>query len=228
MKPIIFCDFDGTITETDNIFSLMTEFAPQESEKIAKAMMEQTISFKDGLSAMFHLLSTQQKDEVIQYLMDTAIIREGFGDFVRYAQDHGIPFYIVSGGVDFFIEPLVDKYGPFSGIYCNKADFSGEQIKLIYSNSCDEECAKYSTQGCGCCKPSVMRKVANEDHFKIVIGDSLSDFEAAKQADIVLARDHLIQHCEELHVPYKPFITFHDCLKLVQELMETKHTVQAT
>ncbi|MGE7986770.1 MtnX-like HAD-IB family phosphatase [Lysinibacillus fusiformis] len=228
MKPIIFCDFDGTITETDNIFSLMTEFAPQESEKIAKAMMEQTISFKDGLSAMFHLLSTQQKDEVIQYLMDTAVIREGFGDFVQYAKDHGIPFYIVSGGVDFFIEPLVEKYGPFSGIYCNKADFSGEQIKLIYSNSCDEECAKYSTQGCGCCKPSVMRKVAKEDHFKIVIGDSLSDFEAAKQAHIVLARDHLIQRCEELHVPYKPFTTFHDCLKIVQELMETKHTVPAT
>ncbi|AMO31898.1 MtnX-like HAD-IB family phosphatase [Lysinibacillus sp. fkY74-1] len=228
MKPIIFCDFDGTITETDNIFSLMTEFVPQESEKIAKAMMEQTISFKDGLSAMFHLLSTEQKDEVIQYLMDTAVIREGFEDFVRYAQNHDIPFYIVSGGVDFFIEPLVEKYGPFSGIYCNKADFSGEQIKLIYSNSCDEECAKYSTQGCGCCKPSVMRKVAKEEHFKIVIGDSLSDFEAAKQADIVLARDHLIQRCEELHVSYKPFITFHDCLKIVQELMETNHAVPTT
>lgn len=71
MKPIIFCDFDGTITETDNIFSLMTEFVPEESEKIAQAMMEQTISFKDGLSAMFHLLSTHQKDEVIQYLMES-------------------------------------------------------------------------------------------------------------------------------------------------------------
>lgn len=56
----------------------MTEFVPEESEKIAQAMMEQTISFKDGLSAMFHLLSSQQKDEVIQYLMDSAVIREGF------------------------------------------------------------------------------------------------------------------------------------------------------
>jgi len=203
----------------------MTEFVPEESEKIAQAMMEQTISFKDGLSAMFHLLSTQQKDEVIQYLMDTAVIREGFGDFVRYTQDNDIPFYIVSGEVDFFIDPLVEKYGPFSGIYCNKADFSGEQIKLIYPNSCDEECTKYSTQGCGCCKPSVMRKVAKEDHFKIVIGDSLSDFEAAKQADIVLARDHLIQRCEELQVSYKPFATFHDCLKIVQELMKSKSAV---
>ena len=67
-----------------------------------------------------------------------------------------------------------------------------------------------------------MRKLAKEDHYKIVIGDSLSDFEAAKLADIVLARDHLIQRCEELHVPYRPFTTFHDCLKIIQELVESK------
>ncbi|WP_053996922.1 hypothetical protein [Lysinibacillus macroides] len=86
MKPIIFCDFDGTITETDNIFSLMTQFVPEESQKIVEAMITQTLSFKDGLSAMFQLLATQQKDDIIQYLTDTAKIREGFGEFVRYAQ----------------------------------------------------------------------------------------------------------------------------------------------
>ena len=61
MQPIIFCDFDGTITETDNIVSLMTHFVPEESEKIAQAMVAQTITFKDGVSAMFELLSTHQK-----------------------------------------------------------------------------------------------------------------------------------------------------------------------
>lgn len=225
MKPIIFCDFDGTITETDNIVSLMTQFVPEESEKIAKAMMEQTITFKDGVSAMFALLSTKQKNAVIQYLLDTAIIREGFGDFVRYAQENHIPFYIVSGGVDFFIEPLLKKYGPFSGIYCNSADFSEQQIKLVFPNSCDEECAKFDVQGCGCCKPSVMRKVAQSNHFKIVIGDSLSDFEAAKQADLVFARDHLIKRCKDLHLPYKPFETFYDCLEAVKKLIEAEKVV---
>ena len=225
MKPIIFCDFDGTITETDNIVSLMTQFVPEESEKIAKAMMKQTISFKDGVSAMFELLSTKQKDTVIQYLLDTAIIREGFGDFVRFAREEHIPFYIVSGGVDFFIEPLLKKHGPFSGIYCNSADFSEQQIKLVFPNSCDEECEKFETQGCGCCKPSVMRKVAQSDHFKIVIGDSLSDFEAAKQADLVLARDYLIKRCEDLHIPHKHFETFYDCLDAVKELIKVNKAI---
>ncbi len=220
LKPIIFCDFDGTITETDNIISLMTQFVPEESKKIAKSMMEKTITFKDGVSAMFELLSANQKDAVVQYLLDTTIIRKGFGDFVRFAQEEHIPFYIVSGGVDFFIEPLLKRYGPFSGVYCNSADFSGQQIKLVFPNSCDKECTKFKSQGCGCCKPSVMRKVAQKEHFKIVIGDSLSDFEAAKQADLVLARDHLIKRCEDLHLPYKPFETFYDCLDAIKELIK--------
>lgn len=198
----------------------MTHFVPEQSEKIAKAMMAQTISFKDGITAMFELLSTSQKDDIIQYLMETAVIREGFSEFVRYAQEHDIPFYIVSGGVDFFIQPLLERFGPFSGIYCNNADFSGEQITVVYPHSCDEHCAKFSTQSCGCCKPTVMREMAQSDQFKIVIGDSISDFEAAKQADLVLAREQLIDRCNDLHIPYKPFNTFYDCLETVKELIK--------
>jgi len=225
LKPIIFCDFDGTITETDNIVSLMTQFVPEDAEKIAKAMMEQTISFKEGVSAMFELLLANQKEAIIDYLLDTVIIRDGFGDFVSFAQEKQIPFYIVSSGVDFFIDPLLESYGPFSGIYCNRADFSGRQIKLVFPNSCDEECSNFNTQGCGCCKPSVMRKVTQSDYFKIVIGDSLSDFEAAKQADLVLARDHLITRCKELDLPYKPFETFYDCLEVVKKLIEVEQGI---
>lgn len=80
----------------------MTQFVPEDSEIIAKAMMEQTISFKEGVSAMFELLSTNQKEAIIDYLLDTAIIRDGFGDFVSFAQEKQISLYIVSSGVDFF------------------------------------------------------------------------------------------------------------------------------
>ncbi|MNH37612.1 2-hydroxy-3-keto-5-methylthiopentenyl-1-phosphate phosphatase [compost metagenome] len=70
-----------------------------------------------------------------------------------------------------------------------------------------------------------MRKVTQSDYFKIVIGDSLSDFEAAKQADLVLARDHLITRCKELDLPYKPFETFYDCLEVVKKLIEVEQGI---
>jgi len=38
----------------------------------------------------------------------------------------------------------------------------------------------------------------------------VTDFELAKQADRVYARDYLITLCEENDIAYTPFETFHD------------------
>lgn len=219
-QPIIFCDFDGTITATDNIVSLMRHFAPKEAEAIKENILAQKIGIKDGVEAMFRLLPSTSKEEIITYLQQTAIIREGFQDFVSYAKEHGIPFYVVSGGIDFFVEPLLAPYGPFDGIHCNASDFSGDVIQVVYPYACDELCANFETQGCGCCKPSLIRKLARDDQQIIVIGDSVTDFEAAKLADFVFARDILIQKCVELNVTHKAFANFHDCLTTLQSLTE--------
>ena len=53
--------------------------------------------------------------------------------------------------------------------------------------------------------------------MKIIIGDSITDLEAAKMADLVIARDFLIEKCEELGIPYVPFETFTDVTKLLKE-----------
>ena len=67
-----------------------------------------------------------------------------------------------------------------------------------------------------------MRKVSQNDTYKIVIGDSVTDFEASKQADYVLARDFLKVKCEEWAIPHIPFETFYDCI----EALKTKTGVR--
>ena len=37
-KPVIYCDFDGTITESDNIVALMEKFGPNDAEAIKESM----------------------------------------------------------------------------------------------------------------------------------------------------------------------------------------------
>ncbi len=44
-----------------------------------------------------------------------------------------------------------------------------------------------------------------------MIGDSVTDFEGAKLADIVFARAHLVQLCKELNLNYYPFENFFRC-----------------
>lgn len=218
----IFCDFDGTITETDNIASVMKHFVPEQAKPIIDQVLAKEIAIKDGVEAMFHLLPTSSKDDILNFLHETAIIREGFADFVAFTKEQGIPFSVVSGGIDFFVETMLAPYGPFNHIFCNGSDFSGDTIQVLYPYACDEQCPNVETQACGCCKPSIMRSLVQDDTFSIVIGDSVTDFEAAKHADLVFARDILIDKCEEMNIAYRPFTTFNDCLQYVKEVLEVK------
>ena len=216
-KPIIFCDFDGTITESDNILRILNTFAPPEAERVKDDILAQRMSIVEGVTEIFSMISSSKKADIIEFILEDAVIREGFKEFMDFVKDEQIPFYIVSGGIDFFLEPLVEPYGPYDGIYCNTADFSGDTIQLGFPHECDAQC---HSKGCGCCKPSVIRTLAQDHQMTIIIGDSITDLEAAKMADLVIARDFLIEKCEELGIPYEPFETFTDVKKLLKEKLQ--------
>jgi 2-hydroxy-3-keto-5-methylthiopentenyl-1-phosphate phosphatase len=222
MKPAIYCDFDGTITESDNIIAIMKKFAPPNWEEIKDKILSQEISISEGVGKLFSQLPSGKKEEITKFAIENAKIREGFSDFVEFARTEDIPLYIVSGGIDFFVYPILEKFGPFEGIYCNESDFSGENIKILWPYTCDSLCQNE----CGCCKPSIIRNInRDEDGFTIVIGDSVTDLEAAKQADFVLARDLLEVKCSEWDLNYKGFTTFYDCIEAIKNQIEVKRTL---
>jgi 2-hydroxy-3-keto-5-methylthiopentenyl-1-phosphate phosphatase len=216
-KPVIYCDFDGTVTESDNIIAIMKKFAPPEWELIKDQILSRQISINEGVGKLFSLLPSHLKEEITTYAIKNAKIRAGFKEFVEFTRKEGIPFYIVSGGIDFFVFPILAKYGSFDGVFCNEADFSGETIKVLWPHKCDLLC----TNDCGCCKPSVIRKLSHsEDSFKIVIGDSVTDLEVAKHADFVLARDLLQEKCLEWGINHKGLHTFFDCIEEIKKRIE--------
>ena len=221
MKPVIYCDFDGTITESDNIIAIMKRFSPPNWEKIKDQILSREISISEGVGKLFSGLPSEKRDEITKFAIENAKIREGFSEFVEFARQENIPLYIVSGGIDFFVYPILEKYGPFEGIYCNHSDFSGENIKILWPYTCDSLCQNE----CGCCKPSIIRTINQDnDIFTIVIGDSVTDLEAAKQADFVLARDLLEEKCSESGLNYKGFTTFYECIEAIKNRIEVKRT----
>jgi 2-hydroxy-3-keto-5-methylthiopentenyl-1-phosphate phosphatase len=214
----VFCDFDGTITESDNIISIMKQFAPPQWEGIKNQVLNQEISIKEGVGKMFSLLPSNLKGDLTDFILENAKIRDGFQHFADYLAQENIPLYIVSGGIDFFVAPVLEKYGPFKAVFCNSADFSGDSIKILWPHICDEKCGNH----CGCCKPSIMRKLEGQDTFKVVIGDSVTDLEAAKQADFVIARDLLLEKSKELNLNHNSFETFYDCIEGLKKLNEVR------
>lgn len=96
-QPVIFCDFDGTITINDNIVAIMQHFKPAGYETVLEKIFFQQISIREGVGAMFALFPSCSRKEVTNYVLEQAGIREGFGEFLAFLQERSIPFYVTSG-----------------------------------------------------------------------------------------------------------------------------------
>lgn len=213
-QPIVFCDFDGTITENDNIIALMKQFDPPGWSHIVDDVLARRRSIRDGVSHMFSLLPTSARDEITAYAIEQARIRDGFAEFLQLCEDREIEFYVTSGGIDFFVYPILAPYSiPHERIFCNGSDFSGHTIRITWPHACDEHC----TNDCGMCKARIMRRFPADRYKRIVIGDSVTDVEAAKLADRVFARSHLSEHCREMNIPYTAYETFHDIIRAYRD-----------
>lgn len=212
-QPLIFCDFDGTITARDNIVAIMKHFAPEESAPIIRQILNQEISIRKGVGKLFGLLPSALKEEITYFALQQAEIREGFQRFLDYIKREEISFRVVSGGIDFFVDPILEPFGlKTNQVFRNESDFSGEYIQITWPHPCDDNC-----QGdCGLCKTSLFRRYANEKHFKIMIGDSITDLAASKQADLVFARGFLLEKCLELGLPHHPYESFDDIVRVLK------------
>ncbi|MGG0409751.1 2-hydroxy-3-keto-5-methylthiopentenyl-1-phosphate phosphatase [Peribacillus simplex] len=214
-KMVIFCDFDGTVTINDNIINIMKYFNPPGWETIKNDTLAGKMSVREGVGHMFLLLPTAHREEIVHYAIKQAKIRAGFDKFIQFCQDHNIRLLITSGGIDFFVYPILSQYHiPQNDIFCNSSDFSSKQIKILWPFSCDTQCSN----DCGMCKPSILRSLSTNDSMNIVIGDSITDLAIAKMADLVIARDFLLQKCKEHSLPYKEFNSFFDVINILNQI----------
>ncbi|TDQ39793.1 2-hydroxy-3-keto-5-methylthiopentenyl-1-phosphate phosphatase [Aureibacillus halotolerans] len=211
-KRLIVCDFDGTITEKDNIVDIIRAFAPPECEEIIQSVLQKECSIREGVGRMFAYIPSSLKSEIVQFVLERVKIRPGFHEFVTAIKaDPNTSLVIVSGGIDFFVHPVLGDIDV--PVYCNHGNFDGKTIQIEWPFACDDQCQN----DCGCCKPSVIRSIATGDERIIAIGDSVTDVEMAKRAELVFARDYLLKECETHHWPHEPFKDFHDIVAVLQE-----------
>jgi len=214
-KTVIFCDFDGTITVNDNIVAIMKHFQPPGWDRLVEQVLSKEISIREGVGRMFALLPTSRKQEVVDFAIQNVKIRPGFKELLDYCKTNGIEFFVTSGGIDFFVYPVLSEFSiPKDHIYCNGSDFSGSHIEILWPHSCDEHCHN----DCGMCKTAIIRGYSPERYDRILIGDSVTDFEGAKLVETVFARSILVDLCKELGLNYYAFEDFHDIIKQLEEL----------
>lgn len=211
---IVFCDFDGTITERDMIMAIMERFGRPGWRETADEILKGKVSIQEGVGRMFAQIPSGEREEIVHHALDVARIRPGFPEFLQYCRRENIDFLVTSGGIDFFVLPILAPYVEKEHIYCNSADFSGECIRILWPHGCDAAC----DGGCGLCKPSIMRLYPADLYHRVVIGDSITDWKAAQLADFVFARSWLLDKCREAGRRHTPFETFFDVLDHLRQI----------
>ncbi|MGH9396912.1 MAG: MtnX-like HAD-IB family phosphatase [Terriglobia bacterium] len=208
-KPVVFCDFDGTITMTDVTDVILSRLADPAWREIERLWRGGNIGSRECLERQLALVRTTSKE--LNEIIDSVPLDPGFAEFVRYVRKNRVPFVVTSDGLDYVIRRVLAHSGfhagPRNGIHFFST--SGRLVKGRLSVSFPHA-APSCTHGCATCKPHILDSQRGSHWPAIYVGDGLSDRHAVKHADFVYARQPLLDLCRQDGVPCRPFETFAD------------------
>lgn len=208
----ILSDFDNTVVH-ENVAQLLAEqFSRFDVEKCRQRYREKEITFKDYQEIIFSGVSASQ-DTLKKYTQSHANIRDGFIELVNYCQEKNIGFNIVTLGLDFYVDAILEQYKLKNvPAFAVATKFTPNGIEYSYPTG-SPECAAW-----GNCKCLVLSRHRHNGSKIAYIGDGLSDACPAFKADHIFALGALAKECEKRKKPYYPIATFFDVMGHLNEM----------
>jgi 2,3-diketo-5-methylthio-1-phosphopentane phosphatase len=213
-RPIVFLDFDGTITRNDVVDSILKSYANPTWLVIEEEWKAGRIGSRECLRAQMGLV--RAKPQEVDALLDTIEVDEGFPALLGTCARHGVATHVISDGFDYCIARILGR--PSLALTCH---LDRLQIFASHLEPCGESWhvefpyfKELCAHGCATCKPAVMHLVNPDCAPTIFVGDSLSDRYAASSADLVFGKG-LAEYCQECAVPQ---ITYTDLADVVAQL----------
>lgn len=202
---ILFLDFDGTITKRDAVDAILEAYADSKWMEVEAEWRAERLGSRDCLKTQMALVHASRKE--LDSLLDEIEIDEGLTSLLEFCAAHRIATHIVSDGFDYCIRRILaraDKraHALLRGtrICASRLEARGKSWRTSFPFF-HQTCA----HGCATCKPAVMRLLNRENAVAIFVGDGLSDRYAVESADLVFAKNGLVQHCEENSIEHIPF-----------------------
>jgi 2-hydroxy-3-keto-5-methylthiopentenyl-1-phosphate phosphatase len=202
----VVCDFDGTAVTEDLGDQVSIHFAGQDVWRAAEDRYRAgEITFGQLIRDIFTPI-TAPADEIAAWARERAVLRPGFEAFVRRCREKGVPFLLVSAGLDVYIHAVLERLPPalhaHVEVRSNRARCSPSGMAVDF-HAAGDGCGR-----CGFCKGTVVEELRARGHRVAVLGDGTADRCAAERADLVFARGRLPRYCEEMGVAYRRFETF--------------------
>lgn len=191
-KTLIITDFDGTICTVDLGNLVINKFATVSLGDIEKAFVEGEIGSRIAYEKIAERIRGS-REKMLDYILAVEKLDPYFPEFCSLSRDKDIDIKIVSDGLDFYIEAILNKYN-LTGIeyYSNVAVFGANSSFSIEFPGRNDFCGR-----CGTCKSRILNSYRLIYDKIIYIGDGYSDFCPSRYADVVFAKKILFQRCEQ-------------------------------
>lgn len=214
MKPLLIaCDFDGTITERDTLHVIVEAYGERGLwEELEPRLRVGEITVEQAMQQQFAAVRATP-DEVRDAVRRLAPIREGFGEWVAWCARGGHRLIVMSNGFRSVIEPVLADAGLGDlEVVAHDARFSRDGCELVWS----DRGARCGVCGRPCKREPLRARWRGER--LVYLGDGISDRCASLLADVVFARDGLLEHLAGLGLACLPFEDFHDVRRALEAL----------
>ena len=210
--PAVLTDYDDTAAVQNVAELLLGRFGAPDWQEVRERFRHGELSLKDYQEITFRDIRAT-KEEKQDFVGANAELRPGFGALAEFCRQRGIPLAIVSQGLDFYIQPLVDAAGESDiPIYAVTARFGADGRIAGYGYDFPYPDAPER----GNSKALIVQRYRQQGRYVFYAGDGRSDFEAGAVADAVFAHRQMAEMCAAAGIAYTEFTDFFPVLAAVR------------
>jgi len=196
----VFVDFDGTITDVDTFDALVRAVAGDDAwNAIDRPLIAGEITLREALTRQAALVRLTRA-ETLAFMEAHSHVDPSFGAFVAAVRAHGGMIRVVSSGIATVIHDALARAGVEVDVLANEVDFAPDGWTMTFVDG----------SGNGHDKASHVRAARERGDRTVYIGDGISDFAGALEADERFAKKGraLEAYCRARGVACESFESF--------------------
>jgi len=213
MKTAVQFDFDGTVTEEDVSFLLLDTYVGGVWREHLKEYTSGRIPVGAFNRKVFGMMKADRRAMTELVLGSERVrIRPGFRELVEYCLGQGYRVVIVSNGLLFYIQAILERLG-VSGVEVyaaeNEFDPGGMKVRYLGPDGAELEAGF----------KEVYTELLNKEGYQVLyVGNGNSDIYSARRCRHVFATAELLERCRKEGLACLPFNDFFDVIKGMEKL----------
>ena len=216
-QPAVLTDFDDTAAAQNVAELLLNRFGNPDWTVVRQRFRDGHIDLKEYQEITFRNIQADRAT-MQSYVKEHANLRPYFREMWGFCQANDIPMAVVSQGLDFYIQALLEREGLGRvPIYAVDTEFQDGEIFYHYNHAYPGKESEGNSKG------FVVRSFQERGCHVFFAGDGRSDLEAARVADVVFAHSTLAKFCDEEGIAYNHFEDFSGMLVSVQRFSNDGH-----